>query len=85
MGVIMLTMYGLSLLIAFFPVLPWVKEWGLFHSMNPYVKGLWWTVWFGVAHVFKYAGFTILGIESLKYLRNFFKHKKRDKDNKVVN
>jgi phosphoglycolate phosphatase len=76
-GVIVLAMYAVCILIAFFPVIPWIKDWWVFTAMSPYVKGLWWTAWFGLAHVFKYAGITILGIEGCKRLRAYFKRKKQ--------
>ena len=77
-GVIVLALCMLFHIIAFLPIIPWVKDWSLLAWMNPYVKGVWFTAWIGIAHVFKYAGLAILGVEGYKRLKAFFKHKKTD-------
>lgn len=38
-------------------------------------KGVLWTVFFGLAKTFQYAGLTILGVEGYKRLKGFFKKK----------
>ena len=81
-GVIVLVMCILFHIIAFLPIIPWVKDWSLISWMNPYVKGLWWTAWIGIAHVFKYAGLAILGVEGYKRVKAFFRRKKQiEEDN----
>lgn len=83
-GVIVLALCVLSFAIAFLPIIPGIKDWSLMSWMNPYVKGIWWTTWWAIAHVFKYAGLTILGIEGYKRLKAFFKRRK-NQDNSTNN
>lgn len=39
------------------------------------VKGVLWVVLFGLAKTFQYSGLSILGVEGVKRLKNFFKKK----------
>lgn len=79
-GVIVLALCVLCYIIAFIPIIPCVNEWGLVSWMNPYVKGLWWTAWIGLAHVFKYSCIAILGVEGFKRVKAFFRRKKQIKE-----
>ena len=38
-------------------------------------KGVLWVVLFGLAKTFQYSGLSILGVEGVKRLKNFFKKK----------
>lgn len=38
-------------------------------------KGVLWVVLFGLAKLFQYSGLSILGVEGIKRLKNFFKKK----------
>lgn len=79
-GVIVLALCVLFHIFAFLPIIPWVEDWSLLSWMNPYVKGVWFTAWIGIAHVFKYAGLAILGVDGYRRLKAFFKRKRKEKE-----